>query len=63
MQCTSFGNDVIFSSLRVLVSINCKQSITHRYYQRFTDIVLKLGGLPMGKLSYNDKQLVDYTEI
>jgi len=32
MQCTSFGNDVVFSSSRVLVSSNCKQSITVRFF-------------------------------
>jgi len=28
MQCTSFGNEVNFSSSRVLKSDNCQQSIT-----------------------------------
>ena len=45
MQCTSFGNDIIISSSHVIISDNCKESITvwFFYCQRFSDIVLKLG--------------------
>jgi len=39
MQCSSFGNDVNFSSSRVLKS----DRVTDFYCQRFTDIVLMLG--------------------
>jgi len=45
MKMQLFRNDVIFSSSRVLVSDNCKQSITVWFFtiNVFTDIVLKLG--------------------
>jgi len=46
MQMQLFGNDVIFSLSCVLVSDNCKQSITVWFFTinvLFTDSVLKLG--------------------
>jgi len=53
MKIQLFGNDVIFSSSRVSVSDNCKQSILSDFYcKRFTDIVLKLGIVPTnGKIA------------
>ena len=61
MQCTNFGNDVNFSSSRVLKSDNCKQSITVRFF--INNVFNARYGLPMEKLSYNDKLLVGPTKL